>query len=101
MHKINTMELIFEKSVEGRCGFLNPKSDVDVKAKVDSKFKRKDDCKFPSSIILRARAHDAYDAKSFLSKLPYVDRNRIAVLGWSHGGWTFGLHGNYGSLPGG
>lgn len=48
----------------------------------------KDDCKIPSSIILRARAHDAYDAKSYLSELPYVDRNRIAVLGWSHGGMT-------------
>ena len=41
-----------------------------------------------SSIILRARSHDAYDAKAFLSKLPYVDRNRIVVMGWSHGGIT-------------
>ena len=48
----------------------------------------KDDCKSPSSIILRARAHDAYDAKSYLSEIPFVDRNRIAVMGWSHGGNT-------------
>ena len=41
-----------------------------------------------SSTILRTRSHDAYDAKAFLSKLPYVDRNRIAVMGWSHGGIT-------------
>jgi len=34
------------------------------------------------------RAHDAYDAKDFLSKLPFVNRNRIALLGWSHGGIT-------------
>ena len=32
------------------------------------------------------RAQDAYDAKDFLSKLSYVDRTRIALLGWSHGG---------------
>ena len=34
------------------------------------------------------RAQDAYDAKDFLSKLPFVNRNRIALLGWSHGGVT-------------
>jgi dienelactone hydrolase len=34
------------------------------------------------------RAQDAYDAKSYLSGLPFVDRNRIAVMGWSHGGVT-------------
>jgi dienelactone hydrolase len=34
------------------------------------------------------RAQDAYDAKDFLSELPYVDRNRIALMGWSHGGMT-------------
>jgi dienelactone hydrolase len=32
------------------------------------------------------RAQDAYDTKSYLSGLPFVDRNRIAVMGWSHGG---------------
>jgi dienelactone hydrolase len=34
------------------------------------------------------RVKDAYDAKSFLAGLPFVDRNRIAVVGWGHGGWT-------------
>jgi dienelactone hydrolase len=34
------------------------------------------------------RTQDAYAAKSFLSGLSYVDRNRIGVMGWSHGGWT-------------
>lgn len=49
----------------------------------------KDDCKGPSSTVMqRARARDAYDAKSFLSKLFYIDRNRIGVMGWSHGGKT-------------
>jgi dienelactone hydrolase len=28
-----------------------------------------------------ARVRDAYDAKSHLSKLPFVDRNRIALMG--------------------
>ena len=47
-----------------------------------------DVCNKWSSIIMRNRSHDAYDAKSYLSELSYVDRNRIAVLGWSHGGKT-------------
>ncbi len=34
------------------------------------------------------RAQDTYDAKSYLTGLPFVDRNRIAVMGWSHGGGT-------------
>jgi dienelactone hydrolase len=34
------------------------------------------------------RAQDAYDAKSYLAGLPFVDRNRIAVMGWAHGAWT-------------
>jgi len=32
------------------------------------------------------RAEDAYDAKSYLSGLSFVDRNRIGLMGWSHGG---------------
>lgn len=32
------------------------------------------------------RAKDAYGAKLYLESLPFVDPNRIAVMGWSHGG---------------
>jgi dienelactone hydrolase len=32
------------------------------------------------------RAKDAHGAKLYLAGLHFVDRNRIAVLGWSHGG---------------
>ncbi|MCX6224514.1 MAG: dienelactone hydrolase family protein [Bacteroidia bacterium] len=32
------------------------------------------------------RTQDAYDAKSYLSGLPFVDPNRMALMGWSHGG---------------
>jgi len=38
--------------------------------------------------IVPKRAKDAYDAKSYLSDLPFVDRDRIGVMGWSHGGFT-------------
>ena len=33
-----------------------------------------------------ARVRDAYDAKAYLAGLAFVDRNRIALSGWSHGG---------------
>ncbi len=32
------------------------------------------------------RVQDAYDALCYLSGLPFVDRNRIGLIGWSHGG---------------
>jgi len=38
--------------------------------------------------MIGKRAQDAYEAKSYLAKLPFVDPNRIAVMGWSHGGTT-------------
>ena len=41
-----------------------------------------------NSRFIPKRVRDAYDAKDYLSGLSFVDRNRIAVMGWSHGGWT-------------
>ena len=38
--------------------------------------------------MLGTRAQDAYEAKSYLSNISYIDRNRIGVMGWSHGGTT-------------
>ncbi len=34
------------------------------------------------------RARDAHAGREFLASLPYVDGDRIAVVGWSHGGIT-------------
>jgi dienelactone hydrolase len=34
------------------------------------------------------RARDAYAARSYLSSLSFVDAENIAVIGWSHGGWS-------------
>ena len=34
------------------------------------------------------RAQDAYDAKSYLAEIPFVNKKQIALMGWSHGGWT-------------
>lgn len=34
------------------------------------------------------RAQDAHAAKKYLESLPCIDPNRIAVMGWSHGGET-------------
>lgn len=41
------MKLIFEKSVEGRRGFENPRSDVDLAAEIPLKYRRENDCPFP------------------------------------------------------
>jgi dienelactone hydrolase len=38
--------------------------------------------------LIHHRIKDAYDAKTYLIGLPFVDRNRVGVMGWSHGGWT-------------
>ena len=51
------MELIFEKSVKGRRGFLNSKSDVNVKAKIAEKYSRQNDCPFPELTELDVVRH--------------------------------------------
>jgi dienelactone hydrolase len=43
-------------------------------------------CASPFLVPFPSRVQDAYDGKSYLAGLPFVDRNRIAVAGWSHGG---------------
>jgi len=44
---------------------------------------------FPDlSDLLLERSRDAYEAKSYLASLPFVDPERIALIGWSHGGWV-------------
>jgi dienelactone hydrolase len=48
----------------------------------------KETCTNPFQVAPYVRAQDAYDAKSYLSVLPFVDRNRIGLIGWSHGGVT-------------
>ena len=45
-------------------------------------------CGRPSLVPFALRTQDAYDAKAYLGGLPFVDRNRIAVMGWSQGGIT-------------
>ena len=45
-------------------------------------------CSSTHIIPPKTRAQDAHNARSYLARLPFVDRNRIAVMGWSHGGWT-------------
>ena len=41
------MQLIFEKSVAHRRGFLNPRSDVDTAADIPAQYKRKEDAPLP------------------------------------------------------
>jgi dienelactone hydrolase len=43
-------------------------------------------CAKPLLIPHTVRSQDAFDAKVYLGGLPFVDRNRIAVMGFSHGG---------------
>ncbi len=51
------MELIFEKSVKNRRGYLNPKCDVDVRAEIPKELTRKDDCQFPELSELEVVRH--------------------------------------------
>jgi len=41
-----------------------------------------------SADMLARRVTDAYDAQKFLASLPFVDKKRIAIMGWSNGGST-------------
>ena len=46
---------------------------------------------FDSDAVLtgnQKRAQDAHDAKAYLAKLPYVNSNKIGLIGWAHGGWA-------------
>ncbi len=45
-------------------------------------------CHLPHAVGPLRRVVDSFSAKSFLLTLPYVDKDRIAILGMSHGGWT-------------
>lgn len=45
-------------------------------------------CGYSADISFLDRALDAHSAKSYLAGLSFVDRNKIAVMGWSHGGVT-------------
>ena len=41
------MDLIFEKSVAGRRGFENPRSDVGIAGEIPAKYRRKEECPLP------------------------------------------------------
>lgn len=42
----------------------------------------------PTISTQHERMPDAYAAKRYLSADPFIDTNRIAVMGWGHGGWA-------------
>lgn len=51
------MKLVFEKSVEGKRGYISPKSDVPTKASVPDKYRRLKDCPFPELTELDVIRH--------------------------------------------
>ncbi len=51
------MQLIFEKSVNGQRGYLNPKVDVDVAGEFPAHLTRKDDCPLPELSELEVVRH--------------------------------------------
>ena len=51
------MELSFQKSVKGRRGYLNPKSDVMVKGDIAAKYRRKNDAPLPEMSELDVVRH--------------------------------------------
>ncbi len=48
-------------------------------------------CSAPARVSVRKRIYDAYGAMAYLASQPGIDPERIAIAGWSHGGWTL-LH---------
>lgn len=65
------MQLIFEKSVSGRRGYINASCDVNIKAEVPAKYRRKKDCPWPELSELEVIRHF-----SLLSQRNYsVDTN--------------------------
>jgi dienelactone hydrolase len=54
----------------------------------------KEVCNDPWKVGVMQRAEDAYGAKRYLSLRKDLDAKRIALAGWSHGGWTL-LHAIY------
>lgn len=54
----------------------------------------KEVCTDPWKVGVMARAEDAYGAKRYLAGLGSIPGDRIALAGWSHGGWTL-LHAIY------
>jgi dienelactone hydrolase len=45
-----------------------------------------EDCREPFRVSAVMRVYDAFGAKQYLAGFPFVDRARIAVMGWSAGG---------------
>lgn len=70
------MELVFEKSVKNRRGYINPKLDVDVNATIDPNLLRKEDCPFPELSELDVVRH-----YTNLSKLNYSIDTHFYPLG--------------------
>ena len=44
-------------------------------------------CGAPYRVGPAHRARDAHAARAYLARQKFVDRRRIGVIGWSHGGW--------------
>ena len=45
-------------------------------------------CQAPAAVTPTLRARDAHAAKALLAELPYVDPERIVLVGWAHGAWS-------------
>src|SRR5262245_1829275 len=45
-------------------------------------------CGFPAPLMGDVRAHDVYAAADRLKTVGGIDANRLAAMGFSHGGWT-------------